>query len=320
MKKNISVLLLTIALGSMACTSKVKKEDHTAKVNMTESAEIDSVKATFSTNLRPNESIFLNQTYTDTIEFLSYEDDFDYAMLIGKKNGKGLYLIYDWYLETNEKYIFKYGDLIEVKWKMDSIIIDCEETFDVRERIIDSKLILATNKPVKFLWRAVKDDKLLDQKDNDMIINESFCKSITNQEKVALGYVASFIGNDCFWDGKANEDRSNLKCKILTALNLGYQCSDTHYGFLKRWFSQDSSVLKKLEVCHTMPETATVQTTFNEIIIFTDKAHKKIEVRYKIQGINMRESKTWNYTKTDYFKYDSNNVWLTKSQKSELTE
>jgi hypothetical protein len=69
------------------------------------------------------------------------------------------------------------------------------------------------------------------------------------------------------WDGEYKSDRSNLKCKILNALDLGYQCSQTHLGFLKKWFRIDEKVLKRLEDCSTIPSTSTVQNTFDKIQI-----------------------------------------------------
>lgn len=330
MKIKISILLIALSFGFMACnnSAKNKKEDSmteeimdSTKFTVKNVEEVNQVNNTFSSNLRPNKTILLNKMYTDTIEFANYNDDGDYNLLIGKKNEIEVVLIYNLDWQTNKKYLFKYGDLIEVNWKMDSIYLAGEgDALDFKETAIEAKRIGYKNKPVKFLWRAEKDDVVLDQSYNDMVINESFCNSISNQEKAALGYVATFIGNACNWDGEVNEDRSNLKCKILTALNLGYQCSNTHLGFLKHWFSQDEKALKKLEVCVTMPETATVQTTFNEISLVTDEDKHTITVKYKVQGVNMRESKSWHYTQTDYFEFTCESINLINSKKSELTE
>ena len=90
---------------------------------------------------------------------------------------------------------------------------------------------------------------------------------MTDPEKAALGCIATFIGSECWWDGETNNDRTNLDCKIITALGLGYQCSDEHLLFLRKWFSTDKEVLSKLETsnCPTTPYTATSQNTFDEI-------------------------------------------------------
>src|SRR5688572_21607083 len=63
------------------------------------------------------------------------------------------------------------------------------------ETIKTSKL---TDKTVKFLWR---------DSTGAMVINEEFCKTISNPEKAALGYVATFIGNECWWEGDYTDKR-----------------------------------------------------------------------------------------------------------------
>ena len=272
----------------------------------------------FNSNIRPNESILLNHIYSDTIEFDNYNDGGDYFLLLGKKNEVDISFIYSWKL-NNSKYNFKYGDLIEIKWKMDSIWIAGDgETLDFTEHVIDAEKIISENKLVRFLWRADKFDQELNQEVNSIFINESFCNTISNQEKAALGYISFNIGSECWWDGKVNENRSNLKCKIVTSLDLGYQCSDKQLNFLRKWFSNDSVALKELKSCSTTPYTATVQSTFDEISIFTDDDNKTISVTYKAYGVNIREAIKWSWTQTDTFKYTNENIALTNSEKFEL--
>ncbi|MCB0668795.1 MAG: hypothetical protein KDC80_23390, partial [Saprospiraceae bacterium] len=120
---------------------------------------------------------------------------------------------------------------------------------------------------IHFLWR---EDRQTDSNENvvsTILINEGYTRNIPDSERAALGYVATFIGSECWWDGEATDERNNLQCKVLTALNLGYQCSDKHLGFLRSWFARDSSVLSQLEDsnCPTTPYTATIQNTFDEI-------------------------------------------------------
>ena len=52
--------------------------------------------------LRPNELLFLNTTYTDTLEFIDYNDDYDYRYLIGNKNDKEVSLASNWDWFDNE--------------------------------------------------------------------------------------------------------------------------------------------------------------------------------------------------------------------------
>ncbi|MFV0339047.1 MAG: hypothetical protein ACK5MA_00245 [Parachlamydiaceae bacterium] len=164
-----------------------------------------------------------------------------------------------------------------------------------------------TDKTVKFLWR---------DSSASIVINENFCKTISAPEKAALGYVATFIGNECWWDGDYTDKRDNLKCEILTALNLGYQCSDKHLGFLRQWFKNDTTALKELEFCPTTPNTSTIQDTFDEIIITTKG--NEIAVFFKATGVNMREEESWNWSETDYFKLDNDGIKLIKQDKSKV--
>ena len=68
-----------------------------------------------------------------------------------------------------------------------------------------------------------------------------------------------------------------------------------------------------------MPYTATIQTTFDEITVFTDTENKTISVNYRAHGVNSRESRKWSWTQTDSFKYDLENITLVNSEKTELT-
>ncbi len=164
-----------------------------------------------------------------------------------------------------------------------------------------------TNKTVKFLWR---------DSSATIVINQDYCKTITDSERAALGYVATFIGNECEWDGVPTKDRSNLKCEILTALNLGYQCSEQHLGFLQQWFKNDTTVLKDLEACPTTPNTATIQETFEEIVLTTKG--NDISVFFKASGINLREEREWSWSETNYFKVQNERIQLVRKKKSKV--
>ena len=65
---------------------------------------------------------------------------------------------------------------------------------------------------------------------------------------------------------------------------------------------------------------ATVQTTFDEIDIITNDDQNTLSVIYKVIGMNMRESKTWSYTQTDYFEYTKDKMNWVDSVKSEVVE
>ncbi len=184
--------------------------------------------------------------------------------------------------------------------------------------IAGTKNYSLTDKTIKFLWRNNKYDETLKDTFNSIFIDEEFCKTITDPERAALGYVATFIGNECQWDEEYKNDRSNLKCIILTVLNLGYQCSDQHLGFLREMFKNDTKVLDELKSdnCPTISFTTSSQTTFDEIIL-TVKGNI-ISVWFSASGVNMPMGESWSWTETDYFQFDTDNIKLIKKDVSKL--
>ena len=91
---------------------------------------------------------------------------------------------------------------------------------------------------------------------------------------------------------------------------MGYQCSDKHLGFLNNWFSKDIVALNKLKRCPTIPNTATIQSTFDEVLLKTNTQDQTITINYKVKVINVRENEVTTYTKIDQFKYDLNGIML----------
>ncbi|WP_375324074.1 hypothetical protein [Flagellimonas sp. GZD32] len=320
----ILLFLLVAACGQGGKQKEVPK----TKVQKTEmvhekvdNLETDNKPTKLSSALRPDEPVFLNLTYTDTLEFSDYEDDFDYWYLKVRKNGAKVSLIYNWDWRNNQDYNFRQGDLIAVQWKMDSIVNPGDEAIvHIEEVAITAKKIASGNKPITFLSRETVYDEGIKAEVSSMVINASFCENISNPEKAALGFVAYDIGNECEggYDSEGNENV--LWCRIGSALDLGHQCSDRQLSFLRKWFAKDTVALKKLESCPTMPNTATIQTTFNEILIQNNEAEKTITVSYKVTGINTRDSKSWDWSQIDVFEYNAENIVLVDSKKSDVSE
>jgi hypothetical protein len=175
-----------------------------------------------------------------------------------------------------------------------------------------------TDKSITFLWREDVYSKTYQDTFSSIVINEDFCKHISAPEKAALGYVATFIGNECRWEDDYKEDRSNLKCKVLTALGLGYQCSDKHLGFLRKLFKKDAKALERLrtETCPTTPDGATSQNTFDKITL-TVKGND-IWVIFKAEGIHLREGKSWSWTEKVHFRFDTDNIKILKTEVSDF--
>lgn len=173
----------------------------------------------------------------------------------------------------------------------------------------------AKDTTVKFLWRVNQYDEELKDSFSTIVVNKDFCKTISDPEKAALAYVATYIGSECQWDGEANDDRSNLSCKILSALDLGYQCSEMHLGFLKKWFREDREVIKELEYnCPVVPFTAGSQQTFDEITLIRKGNH--LVVQFGANGVNLRMGEGWSWTESDYFQIELDHLKLIKKEKS----
>jgi hypothetical protein len=258
--KNIYTLIF--AFLSVSC-NQATNTNESKVIQKLEVTTVDTGQNYFETLLKPNEKITLNTVYTDTVKFIEFNDDGDYALIFVEKGKDSISLIYD------SEYNFIRGDEIEIRWKMDSIRYAGDNEFLEYAVFLTSakklKPLRLIDRRIKFLWREVQYNNELRTDINTIILNKEFISVISEPEKAVLAYVATFIGNECEWDGKANSDRSNLKCKILWELGLGYQCSYDHSDFLRFWFRNDTDIIKELKNCPTTPDGATIQDTFEEI-------------------------------------------------------
>lgn len=168
----------------------------------------------------------------------------------------------------------------------------------------------------KFFWR--------EGKYADIVINHAQIKKMTVYERAALGYVATFVGNGCNYEGEFSiEDGATnyLKCDILSALDLGYQCSERHLGFLREMFQDDKQVLQSLrEPCPEIVDGATYQTTFDKIDVEVI-GKTVVVVTYTVSGVYLREGINWEFTVNDTFEIAPNGgIVLKKHVQSEQKE
>ncbi len=169
-----------------------------------------------------------------------------------------------------------------------------------------------TDKSVRVLWRETKYSEEYKTDINTIVLDENYLSTISEPEKAVLGLASTFIGNECEWDGKADENRSNLKCKVLWALNLGYQCSPSHLDFLRKWFRGDKEIIESLEACPTMPDGATIQDTFDEINM--DVKGSQIIISFKASGFNLREARGWDWTEKHTYKLEGDQLLLVDNE------
>lgn len=153
------------------------------------------------------------------------------------------------------------------------------------------------NNFVEILW--------LDKK-GVLQINEDYIKTITNAQRAALGYITTNIGNDCYWDGKKKADESNLKCKFLSALNLGYQCSETHLSFLRQWFKKDPEVLKNLETCTKTASSDKIQDRFVGLRMST--TNNTIKIVYGAMGMDTETQKRWRWIEESIYSFTEKEI------------
>lgn len=310
--------LLILAFTLQSCGNKTQKATSDNNSNSGDPQQRGADSSEFTSPLRLNEKLELGKIYTDTIEFIELDDNGDDPLMRINKNKNPGSLIYDWTIE----YDFVKGEEVEIQWKMDSIRYAGDTEFlQYKEFLVSAKRLKTlklTNKKVKFLWREMRYVEDLDSEFNVITLDEEYIKTISEPEKAALAYLATSIGNECEWDGKANENRSNLKCKILWALDLGYQCSPKHLDFLRFWFRNNEDILKELENCPTTPDGATVQDTFDEIDL--EIKDNKITTFFKASGINMREEKSWSWTEKHFFEFKDNELILIKKDISPMEQ
>ncbi|KQO33204.1 hypothetical protein ASF10_19210 [Flavobacterium sp. Leaf82] len=137
-------------------------------------------------------------------------------------------------------------------------------------------------------------------------LNEDYIKTITEQQRAVLGYIATDVGSECHWDGEKKADKSNLKCKLLSALNLGYQCSDTHLSFLKKWFKDDLKVLERLQYCNKTESSQKIQDGFVTLKMLTNES--TIKIIYSAVGSDSNAQKKWSWIEESVYSFSKNEV------------
>jgi len=173
-----------------------------------------------------------------------------------------------------------------------------------------------TDKTIKFLWLEKKKGNAPNDTISRICINEEYCKTISDPERAVLGLAATFINSECAWDGAQKADRSNLKCKILSALDLGYQCSDKHLGFLRKWFKNDKRSLDELIYCSKMNSEAKIQESFEEIMLQVEG--DEIVVKFIGNGMNLTENYFYRWIEADYFILTNDNLELIDQDKEKI--
>lgn len=160
----------------------------------------------------------------------------------------------------------------------------------------------------KVIWREDIYDANLKGNVNVLMIDENYFENIPEPEKAILGYLASTIGNECY----AETGNQNVKCKILSALKMSYQCSEENKIFLKNWFRDDEVITSQIENCKpTLPST--IEKTFDEVKI--ESADGMIKVDLKGLKLNIKENSASKWSETLSFKVEGDKLTLIERKK-----
>lgn len=319
LKKIINLLPLLVFIWVLqSCGNKsqqVTEVQLESSTNIEEEAtQKNPIPSVFESALRANEKLKPGTVYTDTLSYVNFDDNGDYLLFFVEKNQDTIGLIH-----SEHKSDFIKGETIEMQWKIDSLRPAGDPEFlEFKEFIISAKRVKQLeldDKKVKFLWREDKYDPDLDTEINTIVLNQEYINTISEPEKAALAYVSYAIGNECEWDGKPNENRSNLICKIPWALGLRYQCSLEQLDFLKFWFRNNEEILTELKKCPTKPDGATVQTTFDTIEL--EISNNVITIFFKASRMNLRAQEKWQWTEKHLFEFKKNELLLLKKEVSE---
>jgi len=174
----------------------------------------------------------------------------------------------------------------------------------------DKQVYVTSGALQKVVWREDVYDPDIKGNINVIKLDENYFSKVSDPEKAVLGYLASTIGNECYADG----GKQNVKCKILSALNLGYQCSESNKSFLKNWFRDDAVIASQIDNCKpTLPQS--VEKTFEEVKIST--ADNTIKVELKGLKMNIKESSVSKWSESLSFKVEGDKISLVERKKKQ---
>lgn len=154
---------------------------------------------------------------------------------------------------------------------------------------------ISIGKPYKIVWTEDIIDSITNEKISVLQIDKNFINRAPENVNALLALYGYGYSNGCGWEGNPNQDRSNLKCSLNTALNLGYQCSDKQITLLQKYFHNE---MVSKNSCPTTPSTATIQNILNEITL--TQINKNIfMVQYKVLPFNARNMVGTSDSKTE---------------------
>lgn len=153
-----------LALFTLLFSCKENKETNSENIN--KSVQKDTLDAKeksdtvskdiFASDLRPNEKLKIGQNYSDTVEYVEFDDNGDFPLFTVRKNKKTVSLV----TNSDDAPKFKRGDVLEIKWRVDTLYVAGEsEELNFTEWLINVKKVKDGNvtlflkkykKPIKY--------------------------------------------------------------------------------------------------------------------------------------------------------------------------
>lgn len=162
---------------------------------------------------------------------------------------------------------------------------------------------------IKAVWREDIYDEKMKASVNVIVLNEDYFKNLSEPEKAVLGYLASTTGNECYKDSK-----NNVTCKLLSALNMGAQCSDQNKQFLSSWFTNEPAIMKQIDNCKPTLPGSTKEKTFDEIKITTSGDVIKVSIKGLV--LNIKENSVSKWSENITFKVSDKNLAVNERTKN----
>jgi hypothetical protein len=213
------VLLLSCKENKETTAENLDKTVQKDTINVKDASNIASDENLVS-DLRPDEKLKTEETYSDQVEFVNFDGNGDYALFTVQKNKK----LVSFYTNLEDAGIFKRGDVLDVNWKMDTIYEagegekqDFGEWLIIAKKVKDGPVSLFRKKYTKAIkYTSEKDELTADFKNylyeqveyylansrNELVKlaikspNADLSYSIEEKEKDGRSYYVLGISND----------------------------------------------------------------------------------------------------------------------------
>lgn len=162
---------------------------------------------------------------------------------------------------------------------------------------------------IRAVWREDVYDQKMKENVNVIMLNYDYFGSLSQPERAVFAYLASTIGNECYNEG------AGVVCKLLTALDMGTQCSEQNKKFLSAWFANEPEIIKQVENCKpTLPGTTT-ERTFDAVKVSTSGSTIKVNIKGLI--LNIKESSVSKWSENITFKIEGDNLKVAERTKKD---